>query len=74
MVNDFMLHAQSYTKVAAFSDQDRKMMKFVFPADILIRYILQGEDSFLVVDNLLASIYDREVLDMYFRGFLADDT
>jgi hypothetical protein len=72
-VADFVRHAQAYTKVSAFSDQDRDLMKLIFPADLQVRYLFHGPDVHLLADKLIAKVYDKELLDPSIMSFLKDD-
>jgi hypothetical protein len=74
LVGEFVSHATAYTRIKSFSDQDKELMKLIFPADVLVRYLFQGADSRLIADKLLAQIYDQEKLDGYIRSFLTDDS
>ncbi len=73
LVNNFVNNAQTFAKIKAFSDVDKEIIKLVAPADILIRYLLQGEDTFVIVDKLVAGLYDRDQIDEYMMSFLKGD-
>ncbi len=70
---NFISNAQTYSKIKAFSDVDKEVIKLVAPADTLIRYLLQGEDTFVIIDKLVSHIYNREQLEWYMLSFLKGD-
>lgn len=73
IVSNFVTNAQTYAKIKAFSDVDKEVIKLVAPADMLIRHLLQGEDTFVIVDKLVSRIYDRETIEAYMVSFLKWD-
>ena len=70
LVQDFVLHAASYTRRSDFNATERKVMHLVLPADILLRYLLESDDIFLVVETFATALYDKDRTDKYLRSFL----
>lgn len=45
-------------------------MHLVLPADILLRYLLETDDIFLVTEIFATSLYDKEKVDEFLTSFL----
>ena len=73
IIQDFVQQSHMVSRIAAFSDQDKELMKLVFPADILIRYMLQGADSQLIIETLVSKLYDTTKLQEFTTSFLKND-
>lgn len=71
LVQDRVEHSAEYSRTTTFNTTERKVMHLVLPADILLRYLLESDDVFLVTDIFAASIYDKEKVNTYMRSFLA---
>lgn len=70
LVQDFVLHADTYTRSPHFNATEKKVMHLVLPADILLRYLLETDDIFLVVETFAGAIYEKDRMDTYLRSFL----
>lgn len=69
MIQDFISHSSSYTKMKQFTQYDERLIKLLLPHDILIKYIFHHSQMQLTVDHLVAWIFDRPTLDMYISSF-----
>ena len=67
IVQDFVEHHHKYTRQSSFSLTEKKIMHLVLPADILLRYLVEGDDIFLITQQFSSSIYDKEKLDESMR-------
>lgn len=70
IVQDFVDNAAYYTRRADFATTEKKLMHLVLPADILLRYLLETDDVFIVTEIFAHSMYDKEKIDSYVRSFL----
>lgn len=73
MLMDFVDNYERYSRDSSFSNIEKKIMNLIFPADILIRYLMDWEDLFMVVENIITGIYDKSILDNYINWFLKND-
>lgn len=69
----FITTAATATREPEFSDIDQDLLQIIFPADVIIRYLFQERDIPLVVETLVAPLYDKERLDGYVFSFLQGD-
>lgn len=70
LVKDWVDHSDEYAKSSSFNTTERKVMHLVLPADILLRYLLETEDIFLVTEIFSSHIYDKDKVNTYLRSFL----
>ncbi|MBP6910839.1 hypothetical protein KBC03_04600 [Patescibacteria group bacterium] len=70
IVQDRVDHSAEYSRTTTFNTTERKVMHLILPADILLRYLLESDDIFLVTDIFATNIYDKEKVDTYMRSFL----
>lgn len=70
LVQDRVDNAERYSSSSEFSTTERKVMHLVLPADILLRYLIDTDDVFLVTDIFASHIYDKDKVDTYLRSFL----
>lgn len=73
MVQDRVNNAQRYAASTTFTTTEKKVMHLVLPADILLRYLLETDDVFIVTDIFANGIYEKEKVDEYLRSFLTSD-
>jgi len=73
IVAEFIENYQKYTSQANYSSVETKIMQFILPADILIRYMFLDMDMFLVTETIISKIYDRKVIDKYIASLHKDD-
>ncbi|MBU1758183.1 hypothetical protein KKG31_03345 [Patescibacteria group bacterium] len=72
IVNEFIENHKIHTSQSTFSAVESKVMQFILPADILMRYIFLDMDMFLVTDTIVSKIYDKKILDKYLASFRKD--
>jgi len=73
IVNEFIENHEKYTTQANYSSVETKVMQFILPADILIRYMFLDMDMFLVTENIISKIYDRKTIDRYIASLRKDN-
>jgi len=74
IVAEFIENYQKYTSQANSSSVETKIMQFILPADILIRYMFLDMDMFLVTETIISKIYDKKVIDKYILSLRKDDS
>ena len=70
----FTSTSKIYIHSKKFSSIENKLLQYVLPADILIRYLLLDSDMFLAVENMIGKIHDKEKLSEYLKSFIKDDS
>jgi len=70
---DYMKNADKYCISTKFSLTEKKLLNLVLPADILLRYLFMDTNIFLVVEYIIAKIFDKEKLDVFMKSFRNDD-
>lgn len=73
IVQEFMSNIWDYTRSSHFSWVESKILQFVLPADILIRYLFIDLNMNLVVDTVIAKIYDKNILDDFVKKVRKSD-
>lgn len=73
IINDFIENYEKYTTQVTYSSVETKIMQFILPADILIRYMFLDMDMFLITENIISKIYDKKILDKYITSLRKDD-
>jgi hypothetical protein len=73
LIKNFLENLNVFVHSNKFSIIEKNIMNFIFPADILIRYIFDNKDIFLTTDILIEEIYDQEKTDYYLNSFLKND-
>ncbi len=73
IVKDFLKNQNLYTQSHRVSTTEKKMISFILPADILVKYLFDAHDSYKISEYVVESIYDKEVLDKYMSKFLKNE-
>lgn len=73
IVTKFIEQREEITAQPYFWPSDIQIAKLIFPTDMQLKYILQGEEGQAVVDHLFAQIYDLDEMETYLRSFLKND-
>jgi hypothetical protein len=69
-IETFVANWEKITVETHFGGGDVNIGKLLFPTDIQLRYLLQGDEGHTVVDHLLPPIYDDTRMDEFLRSFL----
>lgn len=70
---DFVDNYEKYTRNEIFSTTEKKVINLVLPADLLIKYLYDGDETLWVIDYVVSNVYERKVLDEYINSFLKSD-
>jgi hypothetical protein len=73
IINEFIENYDLYATQATYSAIETKIMQFILPADILLRYMFLEMDMFLVADSIISKIYDKKIIDKYIANFHKND-
>lgn len=73
LVNDFVDNYQNYTTSPHFSTTEKNIINLVLPADILIRYLFEGKDIFLVTSTIVWEIFDKQKIEEFTMSFLKNN-
>lgn len=65
----FIEQQQEYTSKTSFSLIERKVLHYILPADILIKYLFLDADTFSITDTIISHIYEKKVLDSFLKEF-----
>ena len=60
---NFLQSADKITKNSSFSEIEETLLFDVVPADIHLKYLFLETDTWEIVSNIVANIYDRKILD-----------
>ncbi|AHB41386.1 hypothetical protein P148_SR1C00001G0595 [candidate division SR1 bacterium RAAC1_SR1_1] len=74
MIEDFAQNVQKYTSKTTFSAIDNKLLQYILPADILIRYLFLDTNMTLIIESVVAKLFNKETLDNFMKSFLKDDS
>jgi hypothetical protein len=72
LAQDFLLHAEKTSTQSNFSTTERNLIHLLFPADILIRYLLESENVGTTIRHLIVHLFPKDKLAMYMNSFLKD--
>ena len=70
---DYIANHKKYNVTAFFNATEKKLMTTILPADALIKYLLDEEDIFHMVDYVVKPLYSKDKLDLYLSSFLRWD-
>ncbi len=74
IIEDFSNNVKTYSTKTTFSQIENKLLQYILPADILIRYLFLETNMTLIIENIVTKLFNKEVLDKYMKSFLKDDT
>lgn len=73
IAQDFMAHVEVTTKQSFFTTTEKNLIHLLFPADILIRYILDSDGLSTTLRHMVVHFFPKEKLQQYMTSFLRDD-
>ncbi len=74
IIDDFSQNIQIYSTKTTFSQIENKLIQYILPADILIRYLFLETNMTLIIENVVSKLFNKEILDNYIKSFLKDDS
>lgn len=74
IINEFLWNIKDYTTNSSFSGVEWKLLQFILPADILIRYLFMDLNMSLVVDTVISRLYDKNIVDEYLKKTRQSDS
>ena len=69
---DFVQYHHEYTKSTWFSALEAKVLQYILPADVLLRYLWTESNMMLITETIVARIFDKKTLDEYIQSFRKD--
>lgn len=73
IAQDFLEHCEKTVHQTSFTTTEKNVMPLLFPADLLIRYVLEGDNVPAVIRHLLMSFFPQEEVHTYMKSFLVND-
>ena len=69
MIINFIDQRESFIHKSTFSIVEKKILQYVLPIDILLKYLFVETDIFSVIDNIISKVYDKKILDQEIQKF-----
>ncbi|MFA5748109.1 MAG: hypothetical protein WC872_03255, partial [Candidatus Absconditabacterales bacterium] len=69
---DFVDNNKIYTSKATFGLLETKILQFILPADVLLRYLFIDSDMFLITETVISKLFDKNILDKFMKSFHND--
>ena len=70
LLEDFTRYSAHSIYATDFTTTEKNLVHLIFPADILVRYVFEGEKISVTIRHLLGNIYDKEKIQHYMKSFL----
>lgn len=74
LIDDFSENIQIYSTKTTFSQIENKLLQYILPADILIRYLFLDTNMTLIIESVVTKLFNKEILDTFMKSFLKDDS
>ncbi len=74
IAQDFMAHVDVTPKQSFFTTTEKNLIHLLFPADILVRYILDADNLSATIRHMVMHFFPKEELHSYINSFLRDDS
>ncbi len=69
MIINFIDQRDLFIYKSTFSIVEKKILQYVLPADILLKYLFVETEIFSVIDNIVSKVYDKDILDEKIKKF-----
>lgn len=69
MIVNFIEQKDKFIYRSNFSIVEKKILQYVLPADILLKYLFVDSDISSVIDNIISKVYDKKFLDEKIEKF-----
>jgi len=69
MIANFIDQREKFIYKSSFSIVERKILQYVLPADILLKYLFIDADISLVVSDIVSKVYDTDILNNKLEKF-----
>ena len=73
LIDDFTINNTLYTSRTSFGSIENKLLQYVLPADILMRYLFLDTDMLMVTETIISKVFDKNTLDIFMQSFLTND-
>lgn len=74
IAQDFLENSHNSTKATHYSTTEKNLIHLLFPADILIRYIVEWESLWSTIRHFISHFFDEDKVHDYVRSFLKNDS
>jgi len=74
IIENFSQNIQTYSSKTTFSQIENKLLQYILPADILIRYLFLDTNMTLIIESVVTKLFNKEILDNFMKSFLKDDS
>jgi len=71
---DLIESLQKYSTKTTFSQLENKLLQYILPADILIRYLFIDTNMTLIIESVVTKLFNKDILDSFMKSFLKDDS
>lgn len=70
IIEDFSENIQTYSVRTTFSQIDNKLLQYILPADILIRYLFLDTNMTLIIESVVTKLFNKDILNDFMKSFL----
>jgi len=74
VIQEFVKNANYFSRKSDFSLIEKKILPLILPADIIIRYVYNDVDPYILIFNLVWSIFDKDKINNYISSFRKNDS
>jgi len=69
MILNFIEQKDNFVYKSTFSIVEKKILQYILPADILLKYLFVDTDIFSVIDSIVSKVYDKKIIDEKLKNF-----
>lgn len=69
MIVNFIDQKDDFIYKSTFSIVEKKILQYILPADILLKYLFVDTDIFSIIDSVISKVYDKKILDEQIKKF-----
>lgn len=73
LAQDFVAQSETNIHTTIFTTTERNLIPLLFPADILVKYILDAPDIHSTIRHMIAHFFPMDKIEPYMRWFLTSD-
>lgn len=73
LAQDFLAHAETTIKTTNFNTTEKNLISLLFPADILVKYVLDAPNISATIRHLITNLFNQEETRLYMSSFLDSD-
>jgi len=69
IIENFIQEREKFIYKSNFSIIENKVLQYVLPADILLKYLFVDSDMSSIIDNIICKVYDKNILKEKIENF-----